>query len=37
VDHDTVRFLVGCAADGMQLEHCPAYIRKWMARVRGAQ
>src|SRR6266446_7402007 len=37
VDHDTVRFLVGCAADGTQLEHCPAYIRKWMARVRGAQ
>ncbi len=36
-DHDTVRFLVGCAADGTQLEHCPAYIRKWMARVRGAQ
>jgi anti-anti-sigma regulatory factor len=31
VDRDTVRFLARCAADGIQLEHCPAYIREWIA------
>ncbi len=32
VDRDAVRFLARCAADGIQLEHCPAYIREWIAR-----
>ena len=32
VDQDTVRFLARCVADGIQLEHCPAYIREWIAR-----
>ena len=31
-DRDAVRFLRGCEADGMKLEHCPAYIREWMER-----
>jgi hypothetical protein len=31
-DHDAVRFLRGCAADGMKLENCPAYVREWMDR-----
>jgi predicted metal-binding protein len=31
-DRDAVRFLRGCEADGMKLEHCPAYIREWMDR-----
>jgi len=32
VDRDTVKFLARCAADGIQLEHCPAYIREWINR-----
>ena len=31
-DRDAVRFLRGWEADGMKLEHCPAYIREWMDR-----
>jgi len=37
VDRDTVRFLVRCAADGIQLEHCPAYIREWIVRERDGK
>jgi hypothetical protein len=29
-DRDAVRFLRACEADGVKLENCPAYIRKWM-------
>jgi hypothetical protein len=29
-DGDAVRFLKGCETDGMKLENCPTYIRKWM-------
>ncbi len=32
VDRDAVKFLVRCMADGIQFEHCPAYIREWIAR-----
>jgi hypothetical protein len=32
VDREAVRFLTRCEADGMKLEHCPAYIREWMQR-----
>jgi hypothetical protein len=32
VDRDAVRFLMRCEADGMKLEHCPAYVREWMER-----
>jgi len=31
-DRDAVRFLRGCAADGIKLENCPAYVREWMDR-----
>ena len=31
-DREAVRFLKGCEADGMKLENCPAYVRKWMDR-----
>jgi hypothetical protein len=31
-DRDAVRFLRACEADGVKLENCPAYIRKWMDR-----
>lgn len=32
VDRDAVRFLARCAAAGIQLEQCPAYIREWIVR-----
>jgi anti-anti-sigma regulatory factor len=32
VDGDAVRFLCACANDGILLQHCPPYIRAWMAR-----
>ena len=31
-NRDAVRFLRACEADGMKLENCPAYIRRWMDR-----
>ena len=31
-DHDAVKFLRDCEADGMKLENCPAYVREWMER-----
>ena len=32
VDRDAVRFLARCEGNGLQIEHCPAYIREWMVR-----
>ncbi len=32
VDRDAVRFLAKCAAEGIKLERCPAYIREWIGR-----
>ena len=32
VDREGMRFLMGCEADGMQLEHCTPYIREWIER-----
>ena len=32
VDREAVRFLASCAADGIQLAHCPPYIREWISR-----
>jgi anti-anti-sigma regulatory factor len=29
VDVEVVRFLVACEDDGVQLRHCPPYIREW--------
>jgi hypothetical protein len=37
VDQATVRFLARCAADGIQLERCPAYIREWIVRERDGK
>jgi hypothetical protein len=37
VDRDAVRFLERCEADGMKLKNCPAYIREWIRRGRGAR
>lgn len=35
VDVEAVRFLNGCETQGIELRHCPAYIREWLARERG--
>ena len=34
VDADTVRFLISCESEGIQLLNCSAYIRKWIVRER---
>ena len=34
VDVATVRFLIRCEADGMQLRNCSRYMREWMDRER---
>jgi hypothetical protein len=31
-DRDAVRFFERCEADGIRLEDCPSYIRKWMEK-----
>jgi hypothetical protein len=35
VDVDVVRFLSACESEGIQLLHCSAYIREWIARDRS--
>ncbi len=32
VDADAVRFLSACESEGIQLQHCSAYIREWIVR-----
>ena len=34
VDVGVVRFLITCEAEGIELQHCPPYIREWMERER---
>ena len=34
VDADVVRFLSARESEGIQLQHCSAYIREWIARER---
>jgi hypothetical protein len=35
VDREAAEFLAECEANGIQLENCPAYVRKRMAEKRG--
>ena len=35
VSQDAIKFLSSCQADSIKLENCPAYIREWIARVKG--
>jgi anti-anti-sigma regulatory factor len=35
VDRDAVTLLERTEADGIELRHCPAYIREWVTRERG--
>ena len=37
VDRDAVRFLERCEAASIKLTNCPAYIREWIRRERGAR
>jgi len=34
VDQGAVGFLEECEADGIELRDCPAYVRKWISRLR---
>src|SRR5712692_4791471 len=34
VGRDAITFLERCEADGIRLEHCPAYVREWITRQR---
>jgi anti-anti-sigma regulatory factor len=36
VDREAVRFLKRCETDSIKLKNCPAYIREWITRERGA-
>lgn len=35
VDLRVVQFLAACEADDVEMLHCPAYIREWMASERN--
>ena len=35
VGQEAINFLERCEADGITLEHCPAYVREWITRQRG--
>ena len=35
VDVEAVRFLIDCEERGIDLLHCPPYIRQWMSRERS--
>jgi anti-anti-sigma regulatory factor len=35
VDRDAVTLLVRTEGNGIELRHCPAYIREWVTRERG--
>ena len=35
VDRDAVKLLALNEANGIELRHCPAYIREWVTRERG--
>src|ERR1700731_2455447 len=37
VDRDAVRFLERCEAASIKIKNCPAYIREWIRRERGAR
>jgi hypothetical protein len=34
VNHEAIDFLSGCETCGIQVEHCPAYVREWIERVK---
>jgi hypothetical protein len=34
LDRDSVRFLIRCESDGIQLVNCSLYVREWITRER---
>jgi anti-anti-sigma regulatory factor len=34
VDEAAVHFLESCETSGIELKHCPAYVRQWITRER---
>jgi hypothetical protein len=32
LDRDTVRFLIRCQSEGIQLVNCPLYVQEWITR-----
>lgn len=37
VDVEAVRFLSACETQGIELRHCPTYIREWITQERGSK
>jgi len=35
LDRDSVRFLIRCESEGIQLVNCPLYVREWITREQG--
>jgi len=35
VDLEVIRFLICCEDEGIELVHCPPYVRQWMRRERA--
>jgi len=35
LDRDSVRFLIRCETEGIQLVNCPLYVREWITREEG--
>jgi hypothetical protein len=35
LDRDSVRFLIRCESEGVQLVNCPLFVREWVTRERG--
>ncbi len=36
VNHDAVKFLCRCEADGIKLENCPLHVRRWIDQIKVA-
>ena len=36
IDRDALKLLASYEANGIELRHCPAYIREWIRRERGS-
>jgi hypothetical protein len=35
LDRDSVRFLIRCESEGIELVNCPLYVQEWIAREKG--
>ena len=37
VDADAIRFLITCETEGIEVLHCPPFIREWILKERNRQ